>query len=154
SGLSASLVADIVPGTDSSNPYNLVAANGTLFFTVEDPTATGRHGLWTSDGTAAGSVFVAPVTAFETTAVGGSVFFTQAGYELWTSDGSAEGTVQLLPFADPNYLTAAGGKLFFVNDDGGGNQELWVSDGTAAGTALVKDIIPGYASSIPSDLTE
>lgn len=141
-GLSASLVADIVPGTDSSSPFNLVPANGTLFFTVVDSAATGRQGLWKSDGTAAGSEFVAPLTPQNTTAIGGSVFFTQGGSELWTSDGTAAGTDQLLPSGAPTYLTVAGGKLYFASQDEGG-RELWASDGTTAGTVLVKDIFPG-----------
>src|SRR5262245_22038625 len=51
SGLSASLVADIVPGSDSSNPSGLTNVNGTLYFSTVD-------GLYKSDGTAAGTVLV------------------------------------------------------------------------------------------------
>src|SRR5205085_2313751 len=50
----------------------------------------------------------------------------------------------------PGYLTAVGGTLFFVADDGLNGRELWKSDGTAVGTVLVKDINPGSAYGFPS----
>src|SRR5262245_30904868 len=51
-----SLVKDIVPGTGSSAPSELVNVNGLLYFTAND----GVHGteLWQSNGTAAGTVMV------------------------------------------------------------------------------------------------
>ncbi len=56
------LVKDINPGSADSNPYTenaAVAANGLLYFTVDD----GTHGyeLWRSDGTEAGTVMVADI---------------------------------------------------------------------------------------------
>src|SRR5262245_46674214 len=57
SGQSASLVADLVSGPNSSNPQNLANVNGTLYFATSNPT-TGTE-LWKSDGTAAGTVLLA-----------------------------------------------------------------------------------------------
>jgi len=48
------MVADLVAGTASSEPDELTAVGNTLFFTVDDGT-TGTE-LWTSDGTAAGTI--------------------------------------------------------------------------------------------------
>src|SRR4051794_41055771 len=47
-----SIVADIIPGGGSSNPYGLIVVNGRLLFTARDV----DHGieLWTTDGTTAG----------------------------------------------------------------------------------------------------
>src|SRR5262249_55796653 len=53
SGLSATLVADIVPGSQSSSPEGLTNVNGTLYFGAVDP-STG-YGLWKSDGTGPGT---------------------------------------------------------------------------------------------------
>lgn len=44
---------------------------------------------------------------------------------------------------DTAYLTASGGRLFFVGRDESTGLELWTSDGTPEGTRLVKDIFPG-----------
>lgn len=53
-------VADIRPGIYGSDPRNLYAANGKLYFSADD----GTHGfeIWTSDGTAAGTQMVVDLT--------------------------------------------------------------------------------------------
>src|SRR5262249_43375401 len=144
-GLSASLVADLVPGAGSSSPANLTNVNGTLYFSASDP--TNGVGLWKSDGTAAGSVLLKgnmapPDYALSDFApMNGLVFFpaytvssnnrtpgiTDYTPGLWKTDGTTTGTalISSVPAAD---LTVVNGKLFFA---GGGNHgtELWVSDG-------------------------
>jgi ELWxxDGT repeat protein/VCBS repeat-containing protein len=167
---------------NSSAPQNLTDVNGLLFFTADDG-ANGRE-LWTSDGTAAGTVMVKDLYAGSTwdydsysyvarssdpqnlTDVNGRLFFSAEdgthGRELWTSDGTAVGTVMVKDIdtgsswdyssysytgnsSNPQHLTDVNGELFFVSDDGTNGAELWKSDGTAAGTVLVKDIAAGAA---------
>jgi ELWxxDGT repeat protein len=53
----------------------------------------------------------------------------------------------------PDWLTSAGGRLFFGADDGIHGYELWTTDGTRRGTRLVRDIVQGRTSSWPSYLT-
>lgn len=154
------LVADIVPGPDSSSPSQPVLLNGSLYFLA------GRA-LWRTDGTADGTVRIAEVHAgYDAKMIGGAdrlaILTSNAGTaELQYSDGSPEGTVQVglfaLPPAEddlydvawPRLLAFAGRTLLFNANDPAHGVELWRSDGTVAGTALLADINPGPASSIP-----
>ncbi len=93
-------------------------------------------GLWSSDGTRAGTYAVVPTIADNPTApvsMGGSIYYaTQGtgGAKLWRCEGTLEGTyvIKVLP-ASATLLTPAGRNLFFLS----GNQ-VWVTDGTEAGT--------------------
>jgi ELWxxDGT repeat protein len=98
--------------------------------------------------------------------VGGTMFFAGRsdgeGVELWTSDGTAAGThllADLWPGAEgtgrepsgsshPREFHAANGLVFFTADDGNAGREVWRTDGTASGTFLLKDMLPGPASSL------
>ena len=95
------MVADINPGGSGSNIGNLTAVENRLYFTADD----GTHGdeLWTSDGTAAGTVLVLDINSGSTgskpahlTAVGNRLYFTaddgMHGDELWTCDSSVART--------------------------------------------------------------
>ncbi|QLQ10216.1 MAG: hypothetical protein HZY75_07250 [Nocardioidaceae bacterium] len=111
------MVKDIYPDSlewpRDEPPKYLAAMGDRLFFAADD----GVHGheLWTSDGTAEGTVMVKDIHP----------------------DGSDS--------SSPKGLTAVGNRLFFTADDGVHGDELWVSDGTEQGTAMVKDIRPGSA---------
>lgn len=93
-------------------------------------------GLWSSDGTRAGTYAVVPTIADNPTApvgMGGSIYYaTQGtgGVKLWRSEGTLEGTyvIKALP-ASASLFTAAGRNLFFLS-----GSQLWVTDGTEAGT--------------------
>ena len=126
------LVKDLYSGTsyddesysyvaNSSNPANLTVVEGKLFFTAND----GVNGteLWTSDGTATGTLLVKDI---------------YSGSEL-DSDTSS----YVPNSSNPQHLTAVGGTLFFAAGDGVNGTELWKSDGTAAGTLLVADLYAG-----------
>jgi ELWxxDGT repeat protein len=173
SGLSAALVADILPGSAGSNPANYVVLNNTLYFTAND----GVHGteLYKSDGTAAGSVLVKDINSgtgdsnpFDLTAVGTILYFRTDdgvhGNELWKTDGTAAGTVLVKDINPGNGsstpstvrvedMADINGTLFFSANDGLHGAELWKSNGTAAGTVMVKDICNGSDGSVPAWLT-
>jgi ELWxxDGT repeat protein len=174
------LVADINPGSAyiaatktsvpySSNPTNLTAVGGTLFFTAND----GRTGInpWKTDGTAQGTMLVKDIGdgAFPNylTSFQGELYFaanSATGNELWKSDGTDAGTMMVKDIypgthydstaggivgnsSYPGPFTAFNGALYFSANDGNDGFELWKTDGTDAGTVLVKDVNPGPNSS-------
>jgi ELWxxDGT repeat protein len=133
-------------GEDQSTgvrPHGLTVAGNHLFFAAKGG-AEGTE-LWTSDGTAAGTVLVKDIDPSGSSnpdhfvAVGSGaasrVFFSAFdplhGVELWQSDGTSAGTrlVQDIAPEDlssaPDQLTVAGDQLFFTADDGAIGRELW-----------------------------
>ncbi len=144
---------DIYAGVISSNPSNLTAFNGKLYFTAQEPT----HGveLWsTTDvpvptivqdinvGTPGGSPSGLTVS-------GGKLYFaatdgTAHGSELWSTDGTTTAMVKDINVGagsgSPSALKDIGGKLVFTANNGLTGSEPWVSDGTAAGTQLIQDV--------------
>ena len=145
-------------------PAKLVDANGTIFFTVNDPFTNGVE-LWKCDGTSAGTAMVKDINPgmahsnpAELTNVGGILFFTADdgtnGNEIWKSDGTDAGTVMVKDLgALYSDFTNANGMLYFVATVSGTGTELWKSDGTEGGTTIVADIFSGFQSSLPASLT-
>ena len=117
-------------------------AGGQLYFA-----GTGG-GLWTCDGTAAGTseVSTLQVTPASLTAANGELYFvaTDAGHgaEVWAYDPSAKTTtlvVDAVPGAtgsQPGFLTAGSGGLYFVANDAGSANELWFVNGAHAVSEL------------------
>jgi ELWxxDGT repeat protein len=137
----------------SSRPDNLTDLNGKLYFYASDPVSTG---LWTTDGTNAGTVKFKDLAVVATT--GSFTVFNNAFYfaadsgtslgELWKSDGTAAGTVMVKDInpgfsgSYPNTFKVLNGALLFFASDGVSQNQLWKTDGTAAGTIMVKTIHP------------
>ena len=148
---------------------SLIAAGDRVFF-------MGPGGLWSSDGTAAGTGAVpmpAPpptITSLEAwNASSGSVLYFVAstpatGDELWRTDGTAAGTFMLRDiepgpvsgielFGSLGRITAAAGVVVFEGWTTAAGREVWKSDGTAAGTVPLPEIFPGPDSSFPLAFT-
>lgn len=155
------LVSDIAPGTEGSYPWQLTNLNGTLIFTAND--GVGGTELWKTDGSAQGTELLADLTTFygaevgsnprELTTMNGMLYFTcfnwpWVGGELWKSDGTTEGT-QLVKdvwpggdcgeSANPKFLVAVDGILYFEAGHPTYGRELWRSDGTPDGTLMIAD---------------
>jgi len=147
----------------NADPSALTAFQGSLYFLAL--TARHKHGLWRTDGTAAGTALLIefPETIHALTVAAGRLFFvvddSVHGSELWESDGTAAVTRLVLDIdpgpgsSSPSQLIAAGGRLFFVAGEELHGFELWQSDGTETGTRLVQDIAPLSQSSRPDQLT-
>lgn len=96
-------------------------------------------GLWKSDGTHAGTTFVAGASgAWDELApvtMGGDVYFNGCAIpcgigQLWRSDGTTLGTQAVADIypggdADPESLANIAGTLYFDADDGVHGRELW-----------------------------
>lgn len=118
-------------------------------------------GLWSSDGTAAGtySLVVAGrgnplsypggVNATRATVLGDQLFFTSLEpdsdrHELWRTDGTRAGTQRVAVFnqtietSNVAAFVAVGDRLVLVLD-GTTRYEVWRSDGMTAGTVLAED---------------
>lgn len=144
---STQLVVDLAPGAASSSPSNLIALGTRVLFTA---TVGGVFGLYSSDGSAAGTSLI---RAFPSGAefarparVGSFVYFAlndQAqGLEPWVTDGSTAGTRLLADLApggessNPAGFLDLNGRCVFgtANWQGGA---LWETDGTTPGTRVI-----------------
>lgn len=131
--------------------------SGYAYFVASDYT------LWRTDGTVAGTVQFFTNTACcaegPMLRVGSRLLWEGANSALawgaiWATDGTTAGTQRVLEWsADTEWRQSAGTYLFFVGDDGVHGNELWKSDGTPGGASIVKDILPGSASSAPHFVT-
>lgn len=130
--------------------------NNTLYFTATD--TAGNQGLWKTDGTVEGTVYLSSQLPGSSSAIFGNYLYfslsnTAYGRELWRTDGTAAGTTLVKNInpgstsSTPTQLVVYNGLLYFAATDPANGTELWQSDGTAAGTVLAADITPGPASS-------
>jgi ELWxxDGT repeat protein len=117
---------------------DIVARDSDVVFFVDSSDAASR-GIWTSDGTPAGTIRMVPNVPFIGEGervigrIGKDVYVTGAG-SLHKTDGSATGTVLVsaIPYAGPPSFPRAGvigTKIVFPVD-----HALWVSEGTPATT--------------------
>jgi ELWxxDGT repeat protein len=128
------------------NAGPLVEVAGRYFFFAS------RRGLWTTDGTRAGTYAVVPdfgdlLDITPLVNVRGTLYWlmtvrNEPSRKLWKSDGTFDGTVVVrevpgAPSFPPPLLIATNRHVFFRAVDG-----LWASDGTAAGTLEVAKFSP------------
>lgn len=138
------LLADVFPGTATSNARNFVCVGDLVYFLAND----GVHGLelWRTDGTTAGTSMALDlepgtngVGSAEMVAGTTKMFLVRYDF-LWCTDGTAAGTT-ILPLARDTDEVCTYGDLLLVAD----SYEVWSTDGTQAGTQLLANIpSPGY----------
>jgi ELWxxDGT repeat protein len=129
---------------------NLVLFNGV--------DASGKAGLWVTDGTSAGTWELSVAgSAFSNSVPTGPQYITAFGSEvlfegedpshfedLWVTDGTSPGTLELaVPGVDwqfglqPRWLTVFGSEVLFDGTETNHRSGLWVTDGTVAGTSEI-----------------
>ncbi|WP_339660281.1 T9SS type A sorting domain-containing protein [uncultured Polaribacter sp.] len=117
-GTSTSLVKDINPGFQSSNPFDFYLVNNKLFFKAY--TLEKGYELWVTDGKETGTKIVKDINPTG---------------DAFVNDGRAY--VRIGEFSQFN------NELYFYADNGTNGMEPWKSDGTEAGTIMLKDINSG-----------
>jgi trimeric autotransporter adhesin len=146
------------PG-NNSYPWQLTVLNGALYFGAFD--GPYQHGLWKTDGTAAGTVLLRYITINQIRNIGNTLFFSGTGdpaNSLWKSDGTAAGTVLVKQTGVINSITDVNGTIYFYTIGGPGvTAKIWKSDGTTDGTVAIKSIsvaggLIGYFTSVGGKL--
>jgi ELWxxDGT repeat protein len=148
------LVKNISPGVENTqfNYYEMRDVNDTLFF--ETTNSKGGSEIWMSSGFASNTQKVKSFSPGEyiSNLYNGynTLYFIKFdstyGYELWKSNGTDAGTVIVKDIypgstsANPYWLTACNGKVFFSAASPNKGMELWLTDGSADGTKQAKDI--------------
>lgn len=139
--------ATVKPGTLGYEPQNLYVYQNELYFYSN---AGANQGLWKTDGTAAGTVFITNIGFNNTVKTfKGNMYFAVAG-SLWKSDGTAGGTVlvkdtiggidgMLNDYFFTSYMKSLPTPPYY-------EIHYWKSDGTTGGTVRVSDSLGKSAS--------
>lgn len=119
-----------------SNPVGaarVVATEEALYFHACPDAA--RCGIWQSDGTPAGTGFLGSSSRGWPVRAGDRLYAGTPDQRLLAYDTkTGAGTVVDGWEGFPSFLTAAGGRLFFLASSTDRGAEIWTTDGTAAGT--------------------
>lgn len=160
-------LADLAPGSASSNPREFVAIDSGVVFVATTPDLGTE--LWFTDGTPAGTQLLldikpGPESSFPAglySATGARVLFRADdgvnGFELWRTNGTPAGTVLIddinpgAASSSPSDFVLYNGQVYFRASDATNGAELWRVSSTGV-TGLVLDIEPGPTSGNPTGL--
>lgn len=146
--------AGTVPVATTGVSNSATSLNGQLYFMEGD-------GLWTSNGTSAGTYEIATVANYpypdlqpQVFSADGQLFITD-GPSLDSSNGTVGNLTSLQTFNGTQIgrVTGFNGAAYFFADGSNGVTGLWKSDGTAAGTTLVANMPGQNINALPGDLT-
>jgi trimeric autotransporter adhesin len=166
-GFSVTRLADTIPGPRSGLLDRSVVATTTKVYTA---LADLEHGLelWETDGTPEGTALVADLLPgpsssrpFLRAASGDTVYFLAHGpngFGLFRRSDGAPSLVRDLSAGGTDDASVGrparvGSRLLFPAFDPEAGSELWTTDGTPGGTARLVDLVPGFDSNSPFDLT-
>jgi len=133
-----SLLVDLYPGEESSTPKNFTFYKGKLYFTAENEEG---HAIWTTDGTAAGTSFVArPEAAFTTRPIH-RLFVTDGNTMYYSRDGniySFDGSNHVRVFEGANLIGSISQNIFTYCKYGDG-LAIVVTDNDKASMYLIEE---------------
>jgi len=147
---SGTLIMELAPADNGVGISKMLDVNGTLFVSVNGE-------LIKTDGTLAGTEFVAFIDVFDMESVDGLVYFMN--YDgLWKTDGTFIGTEFIRGGFDAEEFEDEGGRLISLNgrvlfmayDNVSGN-EFWISDGTYDGTHMLAELFDDEWVNFDSD---
>lgn len=151
-GVSGTSVWVVDPATLTASPFfafnsgstslsvaspSFAVANGKLYFNYRSNAVANPGGVWSTDGTQAGTVKVFESTSSVQSFVAAEhgIYFSTAAYNLYYTDGTLSGTrlIRDQSTGSIDYLVTFGDSALFGGNDGT-RDGLWWTDGTAGGT--------------------
>jgi uncharacterized protein (TIGR03382 family) len=158
------IIAEIAPGSESSNPFGFAEVGGRVVFWAD----AGRGpALYAADPATGATAQISDVRfawnpSPDFVALGdGRLAFAgweaRSGLEPWVTDGTVEGTGRVVDLADgalssgPASFATSSGRVFFAADDGATGRELYalaldefVPTFTLPPGSVTTDPLPGY----------
>lgn len=168
----ATLLADLVSGSGSSDPAFFCGNDSLVYFIATD--ASGKSGVFQSNGTETGTLKLfdfgsqnfkntKPDTLFYHNnrlifrhTYTGSAFPKTSMLAIWDLNGDSIRILQPLSgdmYQDPKNMSMLGTKVLFKAYNAKTGFEPWVTDGSGQGTFMLSDIMNGTATSDPSRFT-
>jgi len=155
------LVRDIRPGTlNGLAPTETLHVFGSTVVFFASGGNVSSFGLWKSDGTSAGTTFLATMSTSPSTStswVNGGTLYLQLGSELWKTNGTPASTVEVLDglIELQSGLVSLGSTILFaasqpIGTPGSVMTELWKSNGSIGNHELVKNIRTRTSDSNPA----
>jgi ELWxxDGT repeat protein len=135
---------------------DFVPAAGHLFFQVGQ--ARQENDLWTTDGTAQGTIHLAHLPDRAVLVPFQNVLYLFSGQEIWRSDGTVAGTVRVGSFPENLVLVeaaaaGANGMVLKAQTAPGYGDEFWFSDGSTAGTRQLTSFNSSGTSGFDPEMT-
>jgi ELWxxDGT repeat protein len=154
---------DVSPGPGAAILLRPAALGSAFLSDIALTPPAAPSGLWTSDGTPAGTTFVQPLFNVTTPAPLGSSALLLAAefffdYKLWKTDGTPAGTTLVKDFTpdgttnDGRCLPVLGGTGFLSVVGPSDTTGFWRSDGTTDGTLRVASFTPSEGAALDGAL--
>ncbi|MEQ1633665.1 MAG: hypothetical protein ABL997_14900 [Planctomycetota bacterium] len=138
------------PGVDTLTTFRWFGSVGARFVWAERGQGSSLFSLRASDGTAAGTVFLATCSDVTGAVVRNNqmlLLVATIGAEVLSTDGLTATSLATLPVAPRSSFATLLGHDYFLVDDGALQTVLWRTDGTAPGTTSVASLGPTQGTS-------